>query len=308
MDESKMIRSRVEPDLSIEDLAVPEELAVYSFDSECVEREIRDYRLKNASMEPGDEIKAGDFIEITINGGDKRLPATVGLGLLGKETEAALLGKRVGDTIVTEEPPRGRRELRICGIQRRILAGFSDQSARELGYDSVEAFRAGRLEELRSQARRAKARELAVGECMSRIAQLALCPWEAELEELTASYRASNAEMFRSRNMDPAALDPDQLEQTFGVRTAEELDRMMAESAVTNLKMAVIGQKIAKEKGMSCDEADYEDFVRTHAQKYLMDEDAVRNTTPFLAMLVEQYAKLVIAEQIARTEASMKEV
>ena len=68
------------------------------------------------------------------------------------------------------------------------------------------------------------------------------------------------------------------------------------------------GQKIAKEKGMSCDEADYEDFVRTHAQKYLMDEDAVRNTTPFLAMLVEKYAKLVIAEQIARTEASMKEV
>lgn len=308
MGESKMIQSRVEPDLSIEDLAVPEELAVYSFDSECVEREIRDYRQKNASMEPGDEIKAGDFIEITINGGDKRLPATVGLGLLGKETEAALLGKRVGDTLVTEEPPRGRRELRICAIERRVLPVFSDQAARELGYSSVEAFRAGRLEELRSQARRARARDLAMEECMGRLAQLTLHPWGTELEDLIESYRATNAEMLHSRNMDPASVDPDWLEQTFGVRTAEELGRQMAESAQTNLKMAVIGQKLARDRGISFSEEDYWEAIRANARKYLMDEEAVRRATPFLAVLVEKYAKLLISEQITRTEAFMKEV
>ena len=43
MDESRMIRSRVKPDISISDLTVPAELAVYSFDTDCVEREINEY-------------------------------------------------------------------------------------------------------------------------------------------------------------------------------------------------------------------------------------------------------------------------
>lgn len=51
MDESRMIRSRVKPDISISDLTVPAELAVYSFDTDCVEREINEYCLKNASIE-----------------------------------------------------------------------------------------------------------------------------------------------------------------------------------------------------------------------------------------------------------------
>lgn len=46
MDESRMIRSRVKPDISISDLTVPAELAVYSFDTDCVEREINEYCLK----------------------------------------------------------------------------------------------------------------------------------------------------------------------------------------------------------------------------------------------------------------------
>ena len=81
MDESRMIRSRVKPDISISDLTVPAELAVYSFDTDCVEREINEYCLKNASIEAKNEVESGDFIEFTVNGGEKRLPATVGLGL-----------------------------------------------------------------------------------------------------------------------------------------------------------------------------------------------------------------------------------
>lgn len=78
MDESRMIRSRVKPDISISDLTVPAELAVYSFDTDCVEREINEYCLKNASIEAKNEVESGDFIEFTVNGGEKRLPATVG--------------------------------------------------------------------------------------------------------------------------------------------------------------------------------------------------------------------------------------
>lgn len=70
MDESRMIRSRVKPDISISDLTVPAELAVYSFDTDCVEREINEYCLKNASIEEKNEVEPGDFIEFTVNGGD----------------------------------------------------------------------------------------------------------------------------------------------------------------------------------------------------------------------------------------------
>lgn len=308
MDESKMIHSRLEPDLSIEDLAVPEELTEYSFDGECVEREIQEYRLKNASIEAADTIESGDFIEFTVNGGDKRLPATVGLGLLGKETEASLLGMHIGDTLMTGERPYGRRELKICAIKRRILPDFSDQAALALGYPSVEDFRKGRLEELRSQSRRSKARELALDECMGKIAQVTLHPWGTELDDLIRSYRAVNDELFRSRNMDPASIEPGELEQMFGVRSVEELDQKTAESAEVNLKLAVIGQKIALEQGMSFDEEDYGQAVRAMAEKYLMEEAAVRSATPFKSALAEKYIKLLISEQIARTEASMREV
>lgn len=308
MDESKMIHSRLEPDLSIEDLAVPEELTEYSFDSECVEREIQEYRLKNASIEAADTIRSGDFIEFTVNGGDKRFPATVGLGLLGKETEASLLGMHIGDTLMTGEQPYGRRELKICTIKRRILPDFSDQAALALGYPSVEDFCKGRLEELRGQSRRSKARELALDECMGKIAQVTLHPWGTELDDLISSYRAVNDELFRSRNMDPASIEPGELEQMFGVRSVEELDQKTAESAEVNLKLAVIGQKIALEQGMSFGEEDYGQAVRAMAEKYLMEETAVRSAMPFKSALAEKYIKLLISEQIARTEASMREV
>lgn len=308
MDESRMIRSRVKPDISISDLTVLAELAVYSFDTDCVEREINEYCLKNASIEAKNEVESGDFIEFTVNGGEKRLPATVGLGLLGKRTESDLLGLHIGDTLITEESPHGRRELKICSIKRRVLPTFSDQAAIDLGYASVAEFRRARLEALRSQVRREKARELALEVCMSRISQLTLEPWETELDDLIRSYQAINDELFGSRNMDPAMVGADELEQMFGVRSMEELDKKTAESAETNLKLAIIGQKVALERGMSFNEEDYEQTVRAMAQKYLMEETAVRNATPFKAALVEKYVKLLISEQIASTEASMKEV
>ena len=143
---------------------------------------------------------------------------------------------------------------------------------------------------------------------MSRISQLTLEPWETELDDLIRSYQAINDELFGSRNMDPAMVGADELEQMFGVRSMEELDKKTAESAETNLKLAIIGQKVALERGMSFNEEDYEQTVRAMAQKYLMKETAVRNATPFKAALVEKYVKLLILEQIASTEASMKEV
>ena len=128
------------------------------------------------------------------------------------------------------------------------------------------------------------------------------------MDDLIRSYQAINDELFGSRNMDPAMVGADELEQMFGVRSMEELDKKTAESAETNLKLAIIGQKVALERGMSFNEEDYEQTVRAMAQKYLMEETAVRNATPFKAALVEKYVKLLISEQIASTEASMKEV
>ena len=143
---------------------------------------------------------------------------------------------------------------------------------------------------------------------MGRLAQTALYPWGTELEELIRSYGEINDELFRSRNMDPATVDPGELEQMFGVRSTEELAQKAAESAETNLKLAIIGQKAAQEKNVSFGKEDYEQAVRDMAKKYLMEASAVRNATPFLAALVEKYAKLLIAELIARAEAAMREV
>ena len=122
------------------------------------------------------------------------------------------------------------------------------------------------------------------------------------------SYGEINDELFRSRNMDPATVDPGELEQMFGVRSTEELAQKAAESAETNLKLAIIGQKAAQEKNVSFGKEDYEQAVRDMAKKYLMEASAVRNATPFLAALVEKYVKLLIAELIARAEAAMREV
>ena len=51
MDNKAVIQSRLSPDLSVADLAVPEELAVFNFDEEIVDREIMELCMKKATIE-----------------------------------------------------------------------------------------------------------------------------------------------------------------------------------------------------------------------------------------------------------------
>ena len=68
MEEKMIIQSYLIPDLSIENLDVPKELAEYRFDEGSVKREVEEIRLKNATIEAGEAVEAGDFIEIKVNG------------------------------------------------------------------------------------------------------------------------------------------------------------------------------------------------------------------------------------------------
>lgn len=308
MEEKSFLRSRLDPDLTIDDLVIPEELTVYSFDRDAVEREIQEIRLRNSVIEKVDTIGNGDFIEIIVSESGKRFPATAGLGLLGDATERALLGMSVGDSLIPADGAFVGKKVSVHSVKRRILPEFSDQDAVALGYVSASDYRRQRFEELRDQARRAKARELVQEACISRVSQAILIPWETELEDLARDYQSMNEEMFRSRKIDILSADSDELEQAFGVRSVEELNEKTLDNAEQNLKMAVIGQKIAVERGAILDEPEYERRVCALAEKYLMDEDAVRKNSSFKTIMVEKYVKLLFSEQIARTEAAMREV
>ena len=50
MEEKMIIQSYLIPDLSIENLDVPKELAEYRFDEGSVKREVEEIRLKNATI------------------------------------------------------------------------------------------------------------------------------------------------------------------------------------------------------------------------------------------------------------------
>ena len=307
MEEKMIIQSYLIPDLSIEDLDVPKELAEYRFDKASVKREVEEIRLKNATIEAGKTVEAGDFIEIEVNGNSQHFPVTVGLGLVGKKTEQSFLGLRVGDTVIATEQPFLEKEVTICDIKRRILPEFSDQMAIELGYQSVIDYQERRGEEMRSQVKRDCARMLVQQECLGKADRATLVPCGTELDDLIRDYQGINAELFRSRNMDPASVAPDELEQAFGVRTVEDLDKKTADSAALNLKLAIIGQKVAMEQGLSFGKAEYEQRICTLAKKYLMNEDSVRKSSSFKTVLVEEYVKLLFSEQIARTEAILRE-
>lgn len=307
MEEKMIIQSYLIPDLSIEDLDVPKELAEYRFDKASVKREVEEIRLKSATIEAGEAVEAGDFIEIEVNGNSQHFPVTVGLGLVGKKTEQSFLGLRVGDTVIATEQPFLEKEVTICDIKRRILPEFSDQMAIELGYQSVIDYQDRRCEEMRSQVKRDCARMLVQQECLGKADRATLVPCGTELDDLIRDYQGINAELFRSRNMDPASVAPDELEQAFGVRTVEDLDKKTADSAALNLKLAIIGQKVAMEQGLSFGKAEYEQRICTLAKKYLMNEDSVRKSSSFKTVLVEEYVKLLFSEQIARTEAILRE-
>ena len=308
MEEKMIIQSYLIPDLSIENLDVPKERAEYRFDEGSVKREVEEIRLKNATIEAGEAVEAGDFIEIKVNGNSQRFPVTVGLGLLGKKTEQSFLGLHVGDTVIAMEQPFLGKEVAICAITRRILPEFSDQMAIELGYQSVIDYQERRCEEMRSQVKRDCARTLVQQECLGKANRATLVPCGTELDDLIRDYQGINAELFRSRNMDPASVAPDELEQAFGIRTVADLDKKTADSAALNLKLAIIGQKVAMERGLAFGEAEYEQKICTLAKKYLMNEESVRKNTSFKTALVEEYVKLLFSEQIARTEAIMREV
>lgn len=230
------------------------------------------------------------------------------MGLLGKKTEQSFLGLRVGDTVIAMEQPFLGKEVAICAIKRRILPEFSDQMAIELGYQSVIDYQERRCEEMRSQVKRDCARTLVQQECLGKANRATLVPCGTELDDLIRDYQGINAELFRSRNMDPASVAPDELEQAFGIRTVADLNKKTADSAALNLKLAIIGQKVAMERGLAFGEAEYEQKICTLAKKYLMNEESVRKNTSFKTALVEEYVKLLFSEQIARTEAIMREV
>ena len=80
---------------------------------------------------------------------------------------------------------------------------------------------------------------------MGKANRATLVPCGTELDDLIRDYQGINAELFRSRNMDPASVAPDELEQAFGIRTVADLDKKTADSAALNLKLAIIGQKVA---------------------------------------------------------------
>ena len=143
----------------IDSIAIPEELLKVCVDEQKVEDAIRSLSMRYAEESPADEVEKGDLVYCQPNRDSYPDGRTIllytGMDIPGAEkAEEAVIGKKVGDTVLTvlAENTVG---LTIKRIFRRIPVEVTDTLVADMGIEGVAT-----VEDYRNYLRRKQAEDL----------------------------------------------------------------------------------------------------------------------------------------------------
>jgi len=294
------------------ELKNPEELEVevpkVEFKEEMVKERLEALRKENALWEPKEEEPAeeGDLlvleyeVEEAEGEGEKEkvkqeTSVILGQGVLRPEVEEALKGKKVGEEVYLENLPlydqQGKEvgkvniKIKVKEIKKQVLPELNDEFAKELGYESLKDLEEKVREEVKKSLESLK-RQLVREKVSDKLIEVHQFPVPKTLlrRELSLLLERKLREL-SAYGVDPRYVDTAKL--------AKELEPV----AEGNVKLRLILDRYAREKGIEPSEEDVEEQYKALALQYNATPEEVKK------YFREQGLEEVVREDARRTKA-----
>ncbi len=243
-----------------------------------------------------DEIQKGDIVAVKVDSKDPMLCSdcdrfNLGKGFYSEEIEAALLGKKTGDTIsakMADSPV----EVTVLWHKRRIVPELTDDMAARLGLEDVstraeyDAYAFAELEE-EDKEKKQNAIWLMVSKQLVENSTFELEPSEIEnqfikdMSYLQAELGEDFAEFMKAK---------------FHGKTMEECQQKYREEIDKTLKLCAIAEPMAEEEDVHFTEDDYNAMIESMMSDEYTEEELKQSMSygDYVKMQLEEYLKASI--------------
>ncbi|MBQ6117120.1 MAG: hypothetical protein IJL08_07330 [Oscillospiraceae bacterium] len=260
MDQSKLTAC-----FDFRQVSIPQKLMELPVAAEDVDRKLQNLAERFLTIEPADEIRAGDIVRIALEVTDTQpagvLHINVGKAFYDPDWETSLVGMTVGDPVVLPKRGQGRRGV-IASVKRRCIPPVNDTLVQRMGDPSittVAACRAAIETDLAGIAQQKKEpvliqfvmKETAKASSYDDLTEeinLRMAEIEAERRTLAENNDASYEDILR-HFLPGASSDP------------EKLAKQLRDEAELDVKTDLIAQHLVTEASVTFGRTEYESIV-----------------------------------------------
>lgn len=301
----------VAPEFELKNIeGIEVEVPKIEFKEDYVKEELERLREANAVWEPKEEnepAQEGDMLvleyEVEEVGGEEKVKqetsVILGQGLLRKEVEEALKGKKAGEEVELKELPLYNQEgkevgkvnikVKIKEIKRKVLPELNDEFAQELGYNSLKELEERIREDLKEKVE--KLRNQVIEE---KVADKLVELHDMEIPQTLLRREISFLVERRLNEL-----------RAYGVDTryvdVKKLIEEVKPIAEANIKLRFILDKYAEEKGIEPSEEDIEEQYKELAEQYQTSLEEIKK------YFKENNLENVVKED-ARRKKALKEI
>ncbi len=263
-------------------------------DRQRQEQEMLKLRRKHAKKECVEDVQKEDIVTVDLTSENNRfnrkgMILNIGLNLFDKELEAKLCGQKVG--IKTTIQIGGTQvEATVLKSERMILPEVDENLAAICEVSSVE--------ELWDQCKNAQFQEEledAVDEALVYMAKWVSKNFKFEIDEeeqklCLMRVNGMYVSMLENNGVTAESATPEVLEKLFEVQTLEELNKNALETASQILKLAVVGEYLAKKEGKYLTTEEYDEHIRIFAEGNECDTDSAITQNPIGLYICDEYS------------------
>lgn len=265
-----------------------------NMDEHQQKQEMLKLQKKHAKKVDAPDVQKNDIVTVDLQSENAKfnrdgMILNVGLNLFDRDMEAQLCGLAVGAK--TELLVRGCRVfVTVKRSERTVLPKIDEQFATQCGVSSLDA--------LWDQCANVQFEEVlsdAVDEAL-----IYMSKWLANNSRFSVEEEEHKlccmrmygmyTSILEGRGMTAQSATSEDLYSLFNVPTLEELDSNAKETALYILKLAVIGETLARENGSFLTEEEYDEYIRAYTESNSCDEETAKAQNPISLYACEEYS------------------
>ena len=243
-------------------------------------------------------IEKGDIVGIKIASEDSFLASecerlSVGKGFFSKEIEAALIGKKKGDTFATEADG-AQASITVLWVKRRVVPKFTDAMAAAMNVEdvtNVQEYTDYVTQELVDEDKEKK--QNAIWNMVSK-KLLEESSFDVDEQEVDAQYKKDLAYLQKELEDDFEEF----MQVKYHGKTLEESAKNYKQEIVKTLELCAIAAPMAEEDGTQWTREDYEDVIDDMVSEEYSKEELQQSMSyeDYVKQQMEEYLKAKVLE------------
>ena len=243
-------------------------------------------------------IEKGDIVGIKIASEDSFLASecerlSVGKGFFSKEIEAALIGKRKGDTFATEADG-AQASITVLWVKRRVVPKFTDAMAAAMNVEdvtNVQEYTDYVTQELVDEDKEKK--QNAIWNMVSK-KLLEESSFDVDEQEVDAQYKKDLAYLQKELEDDFEEF----MQVKYHGKTLEESKKNYKQEIVKTLELCAIAAPMAEEDGTQWTREDYEAVIDDMVSEEYSKEELQQSMSyeDYVKQQMEEYLKAKVLE------------